>query len=304
MPKQVDVVRNAWKAGVVLPAFNIPYLPMMEPVIQAVADENSFALISSAQIEWETLESKGPQEVMDEFQRWNQPDFVRLHLDHVCSVNEVDNQANDYYSVIEEAIEIGFPSVMIDGSHEKNLEDNIAVTKRVVDLAHAKGVLVEGEVGQIFGYSDETTPDYDKLLENRMGFTTAEQAQRMVAESGVDWLSVAVGNLHGAMVGAGRYKEKVKSTLDLELIKEISDATDGPLVVHGGSYVDIDCLRVAMKNGVAKMNVAKDIRSRYQAVMQESNDILKAKETVYERVRWLMNEHYQISGISKVITAE
>ena len=85
MQKQVDVVKNAWKTGVVLPAFNIPYLPMMEPVIQAVVDEKSFALISTAQIEWETLESKGPREVMDEFQKWDKPDHVRIHLDHICS---------------------------------------------------------------------------------------------------------------------------------------------------------------------------------------------------------------------------
>ena len=301
MPKQVDIVKNAWKAGVMIPSFNIPYLPMMEPVVQAVADEESFALISTAQIEWETLKSKGPQEVMDEFQKWDRPDYVRIHLDHICSIDEITQKRNDYYSVIKRAIEIGYRSVMIDGSHEKSLEDNIAVTRRVVELAHKKDVLVEGEVGAIFGYSDETTPPYDEIFANRTGFTTVEEAERMVKEAGIDWLSVAAGNLHGAMVGSGRFKDKVRARLDIDLIETLSKATGGPLVIHGGSSIEIDCLLSAISSGIAKINVAKDIRMIYQMVMQQKNDVLHAKQAVYDRVRWLIKDHYQISGTSKIV---
>jgi fructose-bisphosphate aldolase, class II len=297
-----DVVRNAWAAGIVVPSFNIPYLPMMEPVIRAVRDENAFALIATAQIEWETLESKGPREVMEEFQKWEKPDCVRIHLDHICSVNENTHRPNDYYAIIGEAIAIGYPSVMIDGSHEKSLDDNIAVTRKVVELARRKGVLVEGEVGSIFGYSDETTPPYEQIFAGRIGFTTTEQAKRMTVETGLDWLSVAVGNLHGAMAGRGRFNEKIETRLDVALIAQLNRAIAKPLVIHGGSFIATDCLRGAIKNGVAKINVAKDIRQTYQLRLERSRNIEQARQAVYDRVKWLIKECYRISGVGPIVT--
>ena len=176
--------------------------------------------------------------------------------------------------------------------------------KKLVELAHKNGVLVEGEVGAIFGYADETTPPYDEIFANRTGFTTAEEVERMAKEAGVDWLSVAVGNLHGAMVGSGRLKEKVAARLDVDLVETLSKAIEGPLVIHGGSSIEIDCLLSAIRKGVAKINVAKDIRMIYQTVIQEKNDIKQAQQEVYDRVRWLIKEHYRISGISKIVRGE
>src|SRR5512135_2844026 len=105
-----DIMRNAQRAQMALPAFNVPYLPMMQPVIRAVADQDSFALIAVARLEWVKFEAKSLAAVLEEFERWNQPEHVRLHLDHVPVIDE-DKQQVDYLGVIQEALDLGYQSV-------------------------------------------------------------------------------------------------------------------------------------------------------------------------------------------------
>ena len=301
MLKQVDVVKNAWGAGVMIPSFNVAYLPMVEPIVEAVADQDSFALISTAQMEWETEESKGPGEVMEEFQKHDRPDHVRPHLDHVFSVHEATGEPVDYYSIIKGAIDMGYPSVMIDCSSERTIEASIEITQRIVDLAHARGVLVEAEVGQVFGYTMENMPPYEKILKDRIGFTTEQDARRIVEQTGCDWLSVAVGNLHGAIFGAERFQEKIETRLDVDHIARLNTAAGVPLVLHGGSSANIDDLRAAFKSGIAKINVAKDLRIRYREAMEDGNDVAAAQQVVYDRVTWLIRDHYKMCGTSGIV---
>ena len=94
MQSATDVVNNAKKAGLVVPAFNVPYLPMVEPVIRAVVDQDSFALIETARLEWITFEARDTAAVMEEFMKWNVPDYVRIHLEHIPVIDE-DNQRVD-----------------------------------------------------------------------------------------------------------------------------------------------------------------------------------------------------------------
>jgi len=110
-----EIVRNAWQAEVMVPAFNVPYLPMVEPLVRAVIDQNVFALIETARIEWLTFESQGPAAVHAEFVKWQNPDYVRLHLDHVPVIAEDDSEV-DFVPIIQEALDLGYDSVMIDGS--------------------------------------------------------------------------------------------------------------------------------------------------------------------------------------------
>ena len=110
-----QIIRTAFDQGLVVPAFNIPYLPMMEPVIQAVRDNDTFALIETARLEWIKFEARGLKAVMNEYHGWCHPDHVRLHLDHVPVVDE-DNQTVDYLRIIQEALDLGYDSVMVDGS--------------------------------------------------------------------------------------------------------------------------------------------------------------------------------------------
>ena len=133
-----EIIRKAYSLGLAIPAFNIPYLPMMEPVVRAVIDTDSFALVAVARLEWVKFESRDLRSVAEEFDQWRNPAHVRLHLDHVPVIDEDDLQV-DYIPVFREALSLGYESVMIDGSRLP-LDENIHATRRVVELAcHCRG---------------------------------------------------------------------------------------------------------------------------------------------------------------------
>src|ERR1019366_4468077 len=102
-----DYVRGAWKAKIVIPAFNIPYLPMMKPVIRALRDAKCFGLVTVARLEWLKFEAGSLKAVLDEYQRIKDRRYVRLHLDHVPVIDE-DHLRVDYRATIEEAIRLGY----------------------------------------------------------------------------------------------------------------------------------------------------------------------------------------------------
>jgi fructose/tagatose bisphosphate aldolase len=172
MPTSNDIVKNAYKAGIVIPAFNVPYLPMIEPVIRAVVSQDCFAFIEVARLEWIKFESKSLAAVMDEFQKHSQPDHVRLHLDHVPVIDE-DNLEVDFLLIIREAIALGYHSVMVDGSR-LDLAANIAATRQVADLAHQAGLPCETELGAVMGHEAGPPPSYEALFESGKGFTDVQ----------------------------------------------------------------------------------------------------------------------------------
>jgi len=143
MPGVGQVVGNAYRLGTVVPAFNVPYLPMIQPVIQAVADLDSFALVETARIEWLRFECQGARAVRQEFARWDRPGNVRLHLDHIPVIDEGGSRV-DCATIIQDAIDLGYHSVMVDGS-ALDLAGNIQATQAVVAQAHAAGIPCEAE---------------------------------------------------------------------------------------------------------------------------------------------------------------
>jgi fructose-bisphosphate aldolase class II len=295
MPGTGEVVRRAWKAGTVIPAFNVPYLPMVEPVVRAVVDLDSFALVETARLEWLKFEAGGPAAVMAEFLKWHSPAHVRIHLDHVPVVDE-DGQRVDYLSIIQEAIALGYQSVMVDGSR-LDLEGNIAATQGVVELAHAAGIPCEAELGAVLGHEAGPLPPYEELVASGMGFTDAEEAARFVRETGCDWLSVAVGNVHGAISGALRDRKKIAARLDLDHLDRLRQVTSVPLVLHGGSGVERQALLAAVQRGIAKVNVGTEIRQAYERTLRESGSVASAQDAVYERTGWLIRDYFGIVGI-------
>ena len=167
---------------------------------------------------------------------------VGLHLDH----------SSDYDFIVS-AIRDGFTSVMCDGSMY-SLEENIALTKKVIETAHIFGVDVEAELGHI-GLG------IDNAGKNTDVYTTPESLAYFAQQTNVDSVAVAIGSAHGV------YKETPK--LDLERLKELNAATDVPLVLHGGSGIPNDQLEIAFKNGINKINVGTEFFQCYYDAVSE-----------------------------------
>jgi tagatose 1,6-diphosphate aldolase GatY/KbaY len=168
---------------------------------------------------------------------------VALHLDHGAS-----------FELARKCVEAGYTSVMIDGS-KLSFEENVALTRRVVELAHAHGVSVEGELGHV-AHNDEAH-DISAF------YTRPEEAEKFVRETGVDALAVAVGTAHGF------YKGEVR--LDYARLREIRDAVgDTHLVLHGGSGVADDLLREAVVNGIRKINFGTELKNAFTLAVKKS----------------------------------
>ncbi|HBP37154.1 MAG TPA: hypothetical protein DD640_00100 [Clostridiales bacterium] len=291
-----DAVRRAYINHTIIPAFNIPYLPMVKPVAEAIRDEDSIAMIQVARLEWEKFASQSLEAVAEEYFRHCYPDYTLLHLDHVPAIDE-DLKAVDFLPIIERAIRAGYQSVMVDGSR-LSLDDNIAVTKQTAECAHRAGVAVEAELGAVAGHeSGGIGMSYEELFRSRKGFTKLDEAARFVRESGCDWLSVAVGSIHGAIAGSLRDQKKPEARLDIDHIIALQEATNHlPLVLHGGSGIRQEYILAAVQNGIAKINVGTDIRQPYEAALRERQDVAFAQEQVYRKTRAIIHDFLQTTG--------
>lgn len=294
-----EIIHKAYKLGIAIPAFNIPYLPMLEPVVNAVVDVDSFALIETARLEWIKFESKGPAFVAQEFAKWAKSDYVRLHLDHVPALDE-DNLRVDYLPIFEEALALGYESVMIDGSRLP-FNENIQVTRSVVELAHKTGVPVEAELGAVIGHEPGPMPPYEELYTSGKGFTDMDEARQFVHSTACDWLSVAIGNVHGAIAGGRKDQKKIEARLNLLYLDQLNGALGIPLVLHGGSGIQQEHVRLAMQKGIAKINIGTEIRQPYEVMWKTRGNLSEAQEAVYERTKWVLQEFLGVAGIRKAV---
>ncbi|MBF6596454.1 MAG: class II fructose-bisphosphate aldolase [Thermaceae bacterium] len=167
---------------------------------------------------------------------------VCLHLDHGSSTEEV-----------EKALRAGFTSVMIDASHLP-LGENIALTRRVVEMAHAAGVSVEGELGEIGGQEEH--------VESAGVLTDPEAVPGFVEATGLDVLAASFGSVH--------QKAARDAVLDLERLERIARATFLPLVLHGGSGVPFPTVQQAIARGVAKINVGTELQRTFTRTLRET----------------------------------
>jgi len=295
-------ILNARNAGLVVPAFNVPYLPMVEPVIRAVVDADAFALIETARLEWIKFECHSAAAVMAEFKKWEDPRHVRLHLDHVPGIDE-DNQRVDCLPIFREAIALGYQSIMVDGSRLP-LEENIALTRQVVELAHTAGIPCEAELGAVLGHEAGPLPPYEELFASGKGFTDVAEAGRFVKETGCDWISVAIGNIHGAISGVLKDQKKVEARLNIDHLKRLAQVTGIPLVLHGGSGVRREYLLAAIQVGIAKVNVGAEIRQAYEGAFRDTGRVSAAQDAVYARTSWLLSDYFNLSGTREKVTGE
>jgi ketose-bisphosphate aldolase len=294
------IINNAWRRGIVIPGFNIPYIPMMEPVIRALYDTDTFGLIMVARLEWIKFKSGNMKAIRDEYEKIKDQNYTRLHLDHVPVIDE-DKLLVDFKVDISEAIDLGFESVMIDGSRLP-LAENIEKTRIIAELAHNAGIPVEAELGAVMGHESGPLESYEELFASGKGFTSPDEAKRFVAATGTDWLSVAIGNIHGAISEATRSAKKVEARLSIPHLKKINDAVNIPLVLHGGTGIAKEYLMESFKHGIAKINIATAIRQPYEKLMNES--IKAAQDAVYNEMLDIINNQLEIAGSADVLFNE
>ena len=294
-----EIIHKAYSLGLAIPAFNVPYLPMMKPVVEAVIDSDSFAFLAVARLEWIKFQSKSMAAVHEEFAKHADPAHVRLHLDHVPVIDE-DNLLVDYLSIFQEALALVYEPVMIDGSRLP-FDENIRTTRQVVEMAHAAGVPVEAELGAVLGHAAGPLPPYEELYASGKGFTDVGEAGQFVHATQCDWLSVAVGNVHGAIAAGQKDRKKVEARLNLDRLDKLNKAACIPLVLHGGSGIQQENVRLAVKYGIAKINIGTEIRQAYEVTLKEESSISKAQDAVYSRTRWVLEEWLGMAGIQKAV---
>ncbi len=176
---------------------------------------------------------------------------VALHVDHGAS-----------FEICKAAIDAGFTSVMIDGSHHP-LEENIAIVKQVVDYAHLRGVTVEAELGKVGGQEDNVVAE--------SMYAVPEECVRMVKETGIDCLAPALGSVHGPYHGEPKLGFKEMDT--------INQMVGVPLVLHGGSGIPEDQIKRAISLGTAKINVNTESQQAWAKIVRE---VLNNDPNVYD----------------------
>lgn len=291
-PTTREIVHKAWQLGIVVPGYNIPHLPMMEPVVRALRDTGSFGLIQVARLETVKFKAESFRAIREQYEKTKDESYTRLHLDHVPVIDE-DGVAIDFEKEIGECLELGYESVMVDGSR-LSLDENINATCKIVTLAQPYGVPVEAELGAVIGHEAGPTPPYEELFASGKGFTDPDEAARFVKETGLDWLSVAIGNIHGAVAPDKQSEKKVAARLNIDHLAKLGKSTNVPLVLHGGSGIQKEYLREAFKAGIAKINVGTNIRQPYEEGAKVS--IEKGQEETYKVMLDIIRNELGVEG--------
>ena len=224
---------DAQKGGYAIGAFNVENMEMVQAVIRAASELQSPVILQTTP---STLKYATPElffaAVKAEAEHADIP--VAMHLDHGNS-----------FALAMRAFHAGYTSIMIDGS-KSTFEENIALSKAVVDVCHSAGIPVEAELGKVGGKEDE--------LDNGIGnpYTDPIQAAEFVSRTGVDSLAIAIGTAHGVYKGVPK--------LDKQRLSEIRQQIDVPLVLHGTSGIPDEDVKDCISRGICKVNYATDLR--------------------------------------------
>lgn len=234
-------LKAAQKGKYAVGLFNTTDTDMLEGVISAAEELRSPVIIGTAEVllPFGELKLIGPA-LIEAAKRATVP--VVVHFDHGLT-----------FERCMEALQLGFSSIMFDGS-TKGEDENLKETAEIVKIAHAMGASVEGEIGHVGQAATDDGAQTDS-------YTTPEEAKRFVESTGVDALAVAIGTAHGA------YKTKPK--LDINRLAEIRATMDTPIVLHGGSGLSNDDFINTVKNGVVKINIFTDLCNAGERAMQQ-----------------------------------
>ena len=263
-----EMFEKSMKEGFSIGAFNINNMEILQGIVDAAQKQNSPVILqaSSGAIKYARIKYLMK---MVEAAAEDTTIPIAIHLDHGAD-----------FEACKMCIDNGFTSVMIDGS-KYSFEENVAITKKVVEYAHERGVVVEAELGQLAGIEDDVN-----VSEADAKYTDPEQAKEFVERTGCDSLAIAIGTSHGA------YKFKGEAKLRMDILKEIKEKIPNtPIVLHGASTVipelvetcnkyggDIpgakgvpdEILHTASVSGVSKINVDTDLRLAFTSEIRKT----------------------------------
>ncbi|TAH69510.1 MAG: class II fructose-1,6-bisphosphate aldolase [Anaerolineaceae bacterium] len=264
-----DMFQKAYDGGYAIGAFNVNNMEIIQGITEAAKEENSPLILQVSAgarkyarhnylvklVEAALLETDLP---------------IALHLDH-----------GEDFEICKACIDGGFTSVMIDGS-KHSFEDNIILTKKVVEYAHERGVTVEGELGKLAGIEDDVNVSAEDA-----SYTKPEEVEEFVSRTGVDSLAIAIGTSHGAF----KFKPGQKPSLRFDILEEIEKRLPNfPIVLHGASSVSQEFVKIISENGgklddaigipedmlrkaagmaVCKINIDSDLRLAFTAGIRE-----------------------------------
>ncbi len=261
----------AYKNGYAIGAFNVNNMEITQGIVMAIAEEKAPLILQISRGARSYASMSYLKAIIDVAVKENPDIPICMHLDH-----------GDTFETCKQCVDDGFTSVMIDGSHHP-YDENVNLTKKVVEYAHAHGVVVEAELGQLGGIEEDVVGlSHDDIMKH---LTDPNQAEDFVKKTGVDSLAVAIGTSHGA------YKFKTEPKLALDVVQKIQKLLPGfPLVMHGSSSVlkefkDLinkyggkmpDAMGVpesaiteAAKMAVCKVNIDTDLRMALTAKIRQ-----------------------------------
>ncbi|PSO48124.1 MAG: ketose-bisphosphate aldolase [Cyanobacteria bacterium SW_9_44_58] len=270
-----ELLEAAQKQSYAVGAFNMYNLEGAKAVVNAAEAENSPAMF---QILPNVLNYGGSALIAMFLEAADSAKVpMSVHLDH-C----------DDRAMIGTALEAGIQSILADGS-TLSFQDNLAFTQEMTDFAHAKGSTVEAEVGRISGTEDGMT-----VAEKEAKMTDPEEAKEFVAKSGVDFLAVTIGNVHGKYHG--------EPQLDFDRLAKIREKLQIPLVLHGASGLPATMIQQSIELGVCKFNVNSEVRKTYLAFWREygrtesKSDLLDCQKSATAAMQEVIAEKMRLFG--------
>lgn len=265
-----EMLEKAKKNNYAIPHFNINNLEWTKYILEAMQEINSDVILGVSE---GAIKYMGGVNVVSNLVKSliNDLDItinVVLHLDHGSS-----------FEICKKCIDAGFTSVMIDAS-SYNLEENIAITKKVVSYAHQKNVTVEAEIGRIGGQEDNIC---EKSFNAKL-----EDVIKLVESTNVDSVAPALGSVHGLYKG--------KPNLDFDTMNKISKSTNIPLVLHGGTGIPDDLIKKAISSGINKINVNTELQIAWANSVK---NMLKENDLIYDPRKIIASGQKAIKNVVK-----
>ncbi|MDD3887402.1 MAG: class II fructose-bisphosphate aldolase family protein [Patescibacteria group bacterium] len=254
-------------------AFNTSDLEITKGIVAAAEEMNSPIILQTSEGE---IKHAGMEIFFDSMKIFAEKSKaqINLNLDHGKS-----------FEMCKWAVDNGYNSVMIDGS-KMSLDENIELTKQVVDYAHERSVVVEGEIGLV------PTPSKDENV--RILKADPIECQKFIEKTGVDFLAVGIGNVHG--------ENKGNPVLDFDRLKKIFQVVNIPLVLHGGSGISSEDIKKAISMGICKINVNTELRLAFAKALREileDEDVIKPydiMEPIDDVIKEVVRKKIEIFG--------